>query len=149
MCGIMVRDWLHPPRIKGTISEVGKSFWCKKCDREISGRTTPLIHETNVHLPRDISRSKGHNFCRVKNLWKCNHCYFESRRRNEVKAHLEKEHYFEVHPDKIPKPEASLVGHIAFIEPGIWKCTHCDYKDRRNKVIKHLSDAHKIEIDSM
>jgi len=143
----MVRDKLHPPRIKGRISEVGKDFWCEKCGRLISGRTTPLIHETNVHLPREISRSKGHNYCRVRNLWKCNYCYFESRHRSEVKAHLEKFHYYEVHPDKIPKPETSLVEHMVFVEPGSWKCTHCDYKNRKNKVLKHIIEFHNIRID--
>jgi hypothetical protein len=144
----MVRDWLNPPRIKGTISEVGKDFWCPKCERKVSGRTTPLIHETNVHLCRELSKAKGHNYCHVGNLWKCNRCQFESRHLGEVKAHLEETHYYELHPDKVPKSEFPFGGHLIFLEPGLWKCKHCDYRGRENKVLKHVKDVHKLCIDS-
>jgi hypothetical protein len=141
----MVRDWLHPPRITGTISEVGKDFWCAKCERMITGRTTPLIHETNVHLCRERSRAKGHNYCHDGSLWKCNYCPFENRNLRETKAHLEHDHYYEIHPDKVPKLESPLNKHLEFLESGLWRCKHCGFTGRENKVLKHLEEAHTIQ----
>ena len=153
-CGYVLEDRTIGPQT-GTPSHIrlpaqggdGRD-WCSTCGNYILRRDTPATHHSIFHVLRENSRAKGHHYSRHRESWMCNHCYFSCFSRNEVKAHLEEEHYYILHPEKRPEPEPPLFGHMTFLEKEVWKCCHCDYKNRKNKVVRHLAEAHKLQINS-